>query len=213
MSEIATQTDRSTRLGPGRLVLVVGPSGAGKDTLIDLTRAACAGASNVVFPRRVVTRSASAFEDNEEMNAETFRQALADGRFALHWEAHGHSYAVPRAIDDDIRAGRAVVVNVSRGVIDALRQRYENVVVVAITAPPEILAARLAARKRGSDVDVGERLHRVIDAGGPPDFTIVNVGAAREHAAVLTRIVKGEHVHLAGNTNKGVGANGDHRHD
>ena len=204
----------SGSLGPGRLVLVVGPSGAGKDTLINLARAECAGDPDVVFPRRVVTRSASPFEDNEEMSAATFRQALADGCFALHWEAHGHSYALPRAIDDDVRSGRAVVVNVSRRVIAALRQRYENVVVVAITAPPEILAARLAARKRGSDVDVGERLQRVIDGGEPPDFTIVNVGDAREHAAVLTRIIKGEHgLRQGGNAERRGSANADHHHD
>ncbi len=145
MSEITPQTDLSIGLGPGRLVLVVGPSGAGKDTLINLARAECAGDPGIVFPRRVVTRSASAFEDNEEMSAATFRQALDDGRFALHWEAHGHHYALPRAIDDDIGAGRAVVVNVSRGVIDALKQRYANVIVVAITAPPAIL--RCAPRR------------------------------------------------------------------
>jgi ribose 1,5-bisphosphokinase len=191
MSETVAVTIPSAGLGPGRLVLVVGPSGAGKDTLINLARAECADNPNLVFPRRVVTRSASVFEDNEEMNDAAFAQALADGRFALHWEAHGHCYALPRAIDDDIRAGRAVVINVSRSVIDALRQRYENVVVVAVTAPPEILAARLAARKRGSDADVGERLQRVIDREGPPDFIIVNVGDAREHAAVLTQIIRG----------------------
>lgn len=194
MSEVATQTDQSIRLGPGRLVLVVGPSGAGKDTLINLARAACAGDSNVVFPRRVVTRSASAFEDNEEMSAAAFRQALADGHFALHWEAHGHCYALPRTIDDDIGAGRAVVVNVSRGVTGALRRRYADVVLVAITAPPEILAARLASRGRSSDADLGKRLHRVVDGAElQPDVTIVNVGDAREHAAVLAQIIKGAH--------------------
>jgi ribose 1,5-bisphosphokinase len=190
MNEIAAHVGRSR--GPGRLVLVIGPSGAGKDTLINLARAECADRADIVFPRRVVTRSASVFEDNEEMSATAFRQALADGRFALHWEAHGHFYALPRTIGDDIRSGRAVVVNVSRGVIAAMRQRYENVIVVAITAPPDVLAARLAARKRGSDIDVGERLQRVIDEEGPPDFTLVNVGDAQAHAAVLTRIIKGE---------------------
>jgi ribose 1,5-bisphosphokinase len=213
MSETVAVTIPSARLGPGRLVLVVGPSGAGKDTLINLARTECAGDRGIVFPRRVVTRSASAFEDNEEMNDEMFAQAVADGGFALHWKAHGHCYALPRAINDDIRAGRAVVVNVSRSVIDALRRCYENVIVIAITAPPEILAARLAARKRGSDVDVGERLQRVIDGGGIPDFTIVNVGAAGEHAAVLTQIIRGERVHPAGNANTKRNADGDRQHD
>ncbi|MGC2087450.1 MAG: phosphonate metabolism protein/1,5-bisphosphokinase (PRPP-forming) PhnN [Bradyrhizobium sp.] len=215
MSVTATQTDQLIKLGPGRLVLVVGPSGAGKDTLINLARAECAGDPDIVFPRRVVTRSASAFEDNEEMSAAAFRQALDDGRFALHWEAHGHRYALPRAIDDDIGAGRAVVVNVSRGVIDALRWRYANVIVVAITAPPEILAARLAARGRSSDADLDKRLYRAVDGAAlVPDVAIANVGDAREHAAVLTQIIKGERGPARARMLSGKGAqNVDRQHD
>ena len=68
-------------------------------------------------------------------------QALAADAYAMHWEAHGHCYALPRAIDDDIRAGRTVIVNVSRTVIAAMRRAYADVVVVSITAPPEVLAA------------------------------------------------------------------------
>jgi len=87
------------RIGPGRLIVVAGPSGAGKDTLIGLARNACADARNIVFPRRVVTREASAFEDNEQISLDAFRQARTRGDFAVHWEAHGHCYALPRAID------------------------------------------------------------------------------------------------------------------
>ena len=193
MSETPAATARPTRLGPGRLVLVVGPSGAGKDTLINLARAACAGESNIVFPRRVVTRRASAYEDNDEMEELAFRQALAGGQFPVHWEAHGHCYGLPLSINDDVRAGRTAVVNVSRGVISTLRQLYEHVVLVAVTAPADVLAARLAARGRSSDADISERLHRVVDeATLVPDVTIVNVGDAGAHAKLLTQIIRGE---------------------
>ena len=103
---------RRDLIGPGRLVLVVGPSGAGKDTLIAGARAACADDASVVFPRRVVTRPSSAAEDHDTMATDEFTQAVADGAFALWWEAHGNRYGIPSAIDDDIRAGRTVVCNV-----------------------------------------------------------------------------------------------------
>jgi len=178
-------------IGPGRLILVVGPSGAGKDTLLGLARSACAEDKDVVFPRRVVTRAASASEDNAELSPEEFREALERGEFAMHWEAHGHSYGLPRAIDDDLRAGRAVVVNVSRTVIDSARRAYANVIVIAITAPPEVLAERLKMRSRSSDGKVDQRLSRTVDAAAP-DVTILNVGRPEDHARRLIRAIKGE---------------------
>ena len=68
---------------PGRLVLVVGPSGAGKDTLIAGARAACRDDATVVFPRRVVTRPASNFEDNHFVSKSAFEQAAARGRVRI----------------------------------------------------------------------------------------------------------------------------------
>jgi ribose 1,5-bisphosphokinase len=179
-------------IGPGRLVLVVGPSGAGKDTLIGLARAACGGDGNIVFPRRVVTREATAFEDNAQVSFEAFGQARDNGEFAVHWEAHGHGYALPRAIDDELRASRTVVANVSRTVIEAMRRAYADVVVVSITAPAEILGQRLAARARGSDGQIADRLGRAVDgAAAAPDATIDNVGSAETHAQELLRIIRG----------------------
>ena len=179
-------------IGPGRLILVVGPSGAGKDTLLNLARAACANDENVVFPRRVVTREASTFEDNAQVSFEAFRQARARGDFAVHWEAHGHGYALPRVIDDELRAGRTVVANVSRTVIDAVRRAYADVVVVSITAPSEILAERLATRARSSDGKVDDRLNRTVDGvAAAPDVTITNVGSAEHHARELAQLIKG----------------------
>jgi len=179
-------------IGPGRLVLVVGPSGAGKDTLIGLARAACADDGMIVFPRRVVTREPSSFEDNEYLSPEDFRQARTRGEFAMHWEAHGHGYGLSAAIDDDIRAGRTVVANVSRTVVEAMRRAYVGVTVVSITAPPEILGQRLAARARGSDGRVADRLSRSVEAdAAPPDVTIMNIGSAEDHALELLRAIRG----------------------
>jgi ribose 1,5-bisphosphokinase len=178
-------------IGPGRLILVVGPSGAGKDTLLGFAKAACVEDANVVFPRRAVTRESSSSEDNVALSADAFRQALARGDFAMHWEAHGHCYGLPRAIDDDIRARRSVVVNVSRTVIEAARRAYANVVVIAITAPPEVLAERIKMRARSSDGNSEQRLSRTVDAAAP-DVTILNVGRPEDHARRLVRAIKGE---------------------
>jgi ribose 1,5-bisphosphokinase len=193
VSEAPTiSADRPVGIGPGRLVLVVGPSGAGKDTLLGLAKIACAGDRNVVFPRRVVTREASQAEDNEQLSPEAFRQAVARGEFTMHWEAHGHRYGLSRAIEDDVCEGRTVVVNVSRTVVDALRRAYADVVVVAVTAPPEALAERLASRARGSDGRIEQRLGRAVDeAAVQPDVTILNVGNAEVHAERLVRIIQG----------------------
>jgi ribose 1,5-bisphosphokinase len=173
------------------LILVVGPSGAGKDTLLGFAKAACAEDANIVFPRRMVTREATSSEDNVALSPDEFREALARGDFAMHWEAHGHSYGLPRAIDDDIRAGRLVVVNVSRTVIEAARRAYANVVVIAVTAPPEVLAERIKMRARSSDGSSEQRLSRTVDAAAP-DVTILNVGRPEDHARRLVRAIKGE---------------------
>jgi ribose 1,5-bisphosphokinase len=191
MSEALTIPQTNTgAIGPGKLVLVVGPSGAGKDTLLRLAQAACADDSTIVFVRRIVTREASDAEDNEQVSMEGFRDAQARGAFAVHWEAHGHAYGLPRSIEDDIRAGRTVVANVSRTVIPALRHAFANVMVISITAPADVLAARLAMRKRGSDGSIAQRLARTV-GDAEPDATIVNVSSAEYHARQLLRIIRG----------------------
>jgi ribose 1,5-bisphosphokinase len=192
MTEAPAITDRAAAIGPGRLLLVVGPSGAGKDTLLGLARTACADDPNIVFPRRVITRPASDSEENEEVSLEAFQHALAQGECAAHWEAHGHCYALRRGIDDELRAGRTVIANVSRTVVDLLRRDYADVLVVSITAPRQVLAERLAARSRVSDGKIEARLGRTVDENSSrPDATIVNTGSADYHARQLVRIIKG----------------------
>jgi len=181
------------QIGPGRLVLVVGPSGSGKDTLIDAVRTAWRDEAGVVFPRRVITRPSSSAEDHDTISRESFDQAAANEAFALWWAAHGLKYGIPAAIDDDIRAGRTVVCNVSRTIIGSARQRYARVTVVLVTAPQEALVARMRARGRGSDGSITERVQRTVSTNSDlnADVVIENIGAVETAAAMLQRAVSG----------------------
>lgn len=147
----------------GAFVAVVGPSGAGKDTLIAHAKAALADEPQVEFVRRVITRhSDGQTEDHDTLADAEFVEAEGYGAFALAWEAHGLRYGLPASIDRAIGNGHVAIANVSRGALPALRERYANVAVVEVTADPEILAARLAGRGRESRGEILARLARTI---------------------------------------------------
>jgi len=162
------------------LVLVVGPSGAGKDTLIDMARATLTGDARFCFVRRVITRGAEAGgEDHQAVDNAGF----ARRDFALQWDAHGLRYGIPRDIESDIVRGRVVVASVSRGVIAAAAARYP-VRVVLVDAPADLRAARLAARGRESFADVSARLARSVAlADGVATETVMNDGTPEQGAA------------------------------
>jgi ribose 1,5-bisphosphokinase len=182
----------ATRIGPGHLVLVVGPSGAGKDTLIAHVRVATRDDDRVVFPRRVITRVSDGAEDHDTLSDAAFERAIADGAFAVWWDAHGHKYAIPISAEDAIKAGHTVVCNVSRGAVQSLRQRFACVSVVLVTARPEVLAQRLAARGRASDGDLTKRVTRSDTLRGQADIDVVimNVEAPETAAAQLLAVVR-----------------------
>jgi ribose 1,5-bisphosphokinase len=150
----------------GVFVAVVGPSGAGKDTLINHAKGRFGGETAVLFVRRVITRASDgAGEDHDTLTPREFDRRERRGGFALSWEAHGLKYGVPAEIDAAIGEGKVAVANLSRSALPALRQRYANVRVVHVTAPPEVLAARLAGRGRESEDDIRRRIARSADAG------------------------------------------------
>ena len=145
----------------GALVLVVGPSGAGKDTLMDAARAALASEEGVSFARRLITRPAmTGAGDHDSCGEADFAAAEARGEMALSWRAHGLSYGIPAAELAGIADGEVVIANVSRGSIAEAERLAQRVVVVNITAPDAVLAKRLAARGRESEADIAARLAR-----------------------------------------------------
>lgn len=145
---------------PGRLVYLMGPSGSGKDSLIDAARATLQR-HNVIIARRVITRSAQAKgEDAVGVSLERFEQMCADGAFALHWRANALAYGIPAEIDSWLEQGRTVLVNGSRAHLAAARQRYPDLLAVLLTVEPAVLRQRLLARGRESLEDIEQRLAR-----------------------------------------------------
>jgi len=179
-------------MAEGRLILVVGPSGAGKDTLIAAAAAALADEPLYDFPKRQITRAGDAGgEDHIAVSLAEYAARRESGGYALHWEAHGLSYGIPSSIDAVIAAGVTVVVNTSRTIIEAARAHYPNLRVIFVTAPIEVLARRIAARGRESANDVAMRLARaaIIAPSGSDVIELHNDGSILEAVAAFRRAI------------------------
>ncbi|HUE91438.1 phosphonate metabolism protein/1,5-bisphosphokinase (PRPP-forming) PhnN [Pseudomonas sp.] len=144
----------------GRLIYLMGPSGSGKDSLLNAARARLAE-RNCVIARRVITRSAEAVgEDAIGVAPAEFDQQEAASAFALSWRANGLAYGIPRQIDDWLAAGQDVLVNGSRGHLAQARQRYPELLAILLQVDEAALRQRLQARGRESAEQIEARLAR-----------------------------------------------------
>ena len=173
----------------GPLVYVMGPSGAGKDSVLERARNMLSIDAPVVFAHRYITRPADVGGENHvALSRAEFAMRRANGLFAFHWHAHGNEYGIGREIDTWRAADLTVVVSGSR-------EHYEKVAgnaglhPVLITAPLDKLRARLASRGRESEAAAASRLQRseAYAVSDPRLVTIVNDGALEASAEVFIR--------------------------
>lgn len=153
----------------GKLILLIGPSGAGKDSLIDAARPQLA-AARVEIARRVITRSPEAKgEAAVGVDAEQFERMKLQGAFAMHWQANGLQYGIPRQIDEWLAQGRSVLVNGSRGHLAQARIRYPDLLAIRVDVSLDILRQRLQARGRETQAEIDQRLARHVSLSDAAD--------------------------------------------
>ncbi|MEA9976509.1 MULTISPECIES: phosphonate metabolism protein/1,5-bisphosphokinase (PRPP-forming) PhnN [unclassified Pseudomonas] len=147
----------------GRLIYLIGPSGSGKDSLLDAARDPLS-AQGCRIVRRVITRSAEAVgEAAQAVSVDQFIAMQAEGEFALNWQANGLHYGIPSEINTWLDSGLDVLVNGSRAHLAQARQRYPDLLALLLTVDQDILRERLLARGRESLPEIEARLVRNAD--------------------------------------------------
>ncbi|CAN7412858.1 phosphonate metabolism protein/1,5-bisphosphokinase (PRPP-forming) PhnN [Rhizobacter sp. LjRoot28] len=173
--------------GSERLIVVVGPSGAGKDSLLKAWRAGLPPGTAPLQVRRVITRPADpGGEDHEAVDVAAFERLRRAGQLAFWWSAHGLHYGVRHTDLAPLAQGRWVVMNGSRAHLTELKDSAPGAHVVQVTAPADVLAARLAARQRESAEAVAGRLGREVQTV-PASLVVPNHGDLAEAVACLHR--------------------------
>ncbi len=171
----------------GRLIGVVGPSGVGKDSIM---QALAESVVELTLARRVITRDPEAGgEDYEPVTEAEFERRRLGGAFCIDWRAHGLSYGIPTVVKTRIGQGDEILVNLSRNVLTEVAAVFPRVTVLNITASPEKLAARLAKRGRETPEEIAKRLARsarelpkgiethMLSNDGPLDETVARARA------------------------------------
>ncbi len=180
-----------------RLLVVVGPSGAGKDSVISAWLGALPESRRPHRARRTITRPPDAHEDHESLTAQAFSALRDTGAFAFHWHAHGLDYGIRHGELAPLAAGGWVVVNGSRQHLPALRARAPHARVIEIDAPAALRRQRLQHRSREDADGRAARLARQT-APSAADLRIVNDSSLEQAVAALDRwwtSLAGEHSH------------------
>lgn len=177
----------------GTLFLIVGPSGAGKDSLLRVAQTDLANNPDFVFAKRTITRPLdSDREDHEPVTPEEFLTRAERGKFMLSWRVYDTDYGIPLSYEEDLAGGRNVIANVSRSVVAAGFSYFSPTRVIQITAPREVLESRL--RERADPATAAARLARaIVLPDGVPVTHLLNTGGIDTGGARLIRLLTADH--------------------
>lgn len=144
-----------------RLIYVIGPSGAGKDSVLGWLRENLPKEMPVHWARRTITRPAAAGgEAHEATDVQGFEKLRSQNALALAWHANGLHYGIRRTELARLQQGHWVLVNGSRGHLPCVLQSHPGLQVVHITADAATLLQRLTQRQRETAEQIQQRVAR-----------------------------------------------------
>ncbi|PHR72636.1 MAG: hypothetical protein COA66_05110 [Arcobacter sp.] len=137
-----------------KIVLIVGASGVGKDTLLKNIKKSLKNKAN--FITRYITREADLNEKNYFLDPLAFDLLKINKFFVSSWAAHNNFYGISK---NSIKEGLNII-SISRSSIKDFEAFYDNVYTINITVPKEELRKRLIKRARENKDEIEERLNR-----------------------------------------------------
>jgi ribose 1,5-bisphosphokinase len=163
----------------GKLLLVIGASAAGKDTLVQWARRELPGASPIRIVEREITRGLGPHQHHVPVTDAEFARRSQSGYYLLQWSAHGVHYGIPGAVRELLDSGECVLTIASRSILPAARALACDARFIEIRAPRAVLEQRLLARGGRSDSELSGRLARA-DSFAPegPDVHPLDNGGA-----------------------------------
>ena len=175
----------------GKLVLVVGASCAGKDTLIVAAMKSLPGALPLHFSELEITRAPSESGRHVTVSVDTFEERERRGYYVLSWNAHDTRYGVPESAKHALDAGASVVTVASRAAVDEARGLPWECRVVEIRAPLAVIRARLLARGRETPEAIETRLARAsqVDVLGDDVHVVDNGGALADSSQAFNAVL------------------------
>jgi guanylate kinase len=187
---------------PGALLIVVsGPSGVGKDTIIEALRRQPAS-SDYHYVVTCTTRASRPGEVDGQsyhfIGRERF-EALRDAGAFLEWaEVHGNWYATPRAeVRRALAAGRDVILKIDVQGAAAIKASVPDAVLIFVVPPTlEALFRRLQARatENAEELEVRQRNAAIeLARAGDYDHVVVNEdGRVEQTAKQIDAIIRAE---------------------
>lgn len=133
----------------GRLVILSGPSGVGKDTVIDAWRARDPRVQRVVaYTTRTPRTGEVDGVDYRFVSREEFDRLAASGAFLEHKEVHGNGYATPAAeVERLLAEGKIAVLKIDvQGAAEVRRLRTDALSIFILPPSEEELEKRIRAR-------------------------------------------------------------------